>query len=176
MHPLRLTELFLGDLTRYVPHGPGPAVYHLVASGGRAPWQLTVFSRVLPRVALALLPVAGRRRRIAGRLALLAGACPVAGPGALRGLYRSAWWALPRFDAFRYPEKLLPYAQVPPWRSWRGSPSPPRCAGHDRPPRVTLGLGVALALVAALPCLLPSTSADPALDGRGSPGRGTAPQ
>ena len=132
-----------------------------MTSGGRAPWQLTVFAGVLPLLALALLPVAGRRRRVGGGVALLAAACVWLALGRYGGLYRLAWWALPRFDAFRYPEKLLPYAQVllallagiATTAAWR-RPQPAA--------RVALGLGAVLALTAAV-LALAGRPGDPAL-------------
>ena len=111
MHPLRLPELFLGDLVRYSSQGTGPDVRALVVGGARAPWQLTAFLGVLPLLGAGIL-LAGRRRRVAGTLLAVAGGLLWLALGRHGGLYHLAFLALPVWDAFRYPEKLLPFVQV----------------------------------------------------------------
>ena len=112
MAALRLPELVLGDLLRYWPHGTGPKPYTLVVGGDRGPWQLTVYLGGVTLIGLVALLAARRRRRVGLLVAGLGAACLWLALGRHGGLYLAAYHLLPGWRAFRYPEKLLPYAQL----------------------------------------------------------------
>lgn len=146
-HPLRLAEMFLGDLLRYRPLGHGVDVHTLVVGGNRSPWQLTTFVGTLGLLGLVLIPVGHARRRIATAFALLAGGLLWLALGRYGGVYHLAFRLLPVWDAFRYPEKLLPYVQV----LLAVVTAVTLTAAWHRPRRaapVALGLSVLLLLVA----------------------------
>ena len=146
MHPLRIPELFLGDLLRYTSQGVGPDVRSLVVGGAHDPWQLATFVGIVPLVALALV-AAGRRRRAPVAILCVTGGLLWLALGRYGGLYRLAFTVLPVWRAFRYPEKLLPLVQMllavvsglAVTGAWR---RPGRAA------RVTLAVAMGLALVA----------------------------
>ena len=112
-HPLRLPELFLGDLLVYDPADPMSQAFSALGLEGRAPWSLTVFLGASALVAGSWALVLGgpgrRERRWLGGLALLAGLLAL---GRHAGIYRALYELLPLWSSFRYPEKLLPHLSL----------------------------------------------------------------
>lgn len=155
VHPLRLPEIFLGDIVRFTPVEPDVQARFLLGPPQMHLWHLTVFVGVVVFAGL-VLAIRGRadRPRITWVLVGLGAALLLAALGRYGGLYRAMYAALPFWDGFRFPAKLLPFAMLP--LALLGGLGVNWGLSHPKPARnLVLVLAGVVALVAATAWLWP---------------------
>ncbi|MBI2372771.1 MAG: hypothetical protein HYV07_02100 [Deltaproteobacteria bacterium] len=115
LHPLRLADLFVGDITQTGPVSRTDQALNLLGHRGYVPWLLGASLGpgylLLCMFAVALAPPERR-----GRVRLVAAAAVtllLIGMGRFGGLYRVMFELVPGWASFRYPEKIVPYAGLP---------------------------------------------------------------
>jgi len=115
LHPLRLPELFLGDLVQW---HPGSAQLNAVREqllGTESLWNTTVTVGALPLwgCIAALAGTTPRRARLDWGLAAAGTLGVWVATGVYGGLYRVGFAAIPLWSSFRFPEKWTVIACLP---------------------------------------------------------------